>query len=67
MGGVACAVLIVTGELDTSWPRASYAGLQFPAEYLSVEACSHWGLVLKRRALSQLIPMVSEWISRGES
>jgi pimeloyl-ACP methyl ester carboxylesterase len=64
ISGVACPDLIVTGELDTSWPRATYADLQFEAEYMEVEACSHWGLVLNRRALSRLVPTVSDWISR---
>jgi pimeloyl-ACP methyl ester carboxylesterase len=62
-----CPLLVVTGELDTNWPRESYAGLHLPAEFLAVEACSHWGLVLNRRALSRLVPIVSDWISRTAS
>ena len=42
---LACPLLVVTGELDTNWPRESYAGLHLPAEFLAIEACSHWGLV----------------------
>jgi pimeloyl-ACP methyl ester carboxylesterase len=64
IGRMACPLLIVTGELDTDWPRERYAGLQLEAEYAQAEACSHWGLVLNRRALSHLIPTVSEWMSR---
>ena len=62
-----CPLLVVTGELDTNWPRQSYAGLHLPAEFLAVEDCSHWGLVLNRRALSRLVPIVSDWISRTAS
>jgi pimeloyl-ACP methyl ester carboxylesterase len=67
IAGLACPLLIVTGELDTSWPRESYADLQLRAEYVPVEGCSHWGLVLNRRALSHLVPIVSDWISRTAS
>jgi hypothetical protein len=59
-GGVARPLLIVTGELDTRWPRESYAGLEFSAEYAEVEGCSHWGPVLNRRALSHLVPDCTE-------
>jgi pimeloyl-ACP methyl ester carboxylesterase len=62
-----CPLLVATGELDTNWPRESYAGLHLRAEFLTVEACSHWGLVLNRRALSRLVPIVSNWISRMAS
>jgi pimeloyl-ACP methyl ester carboxylesterase len=62
-----CPLLVVTGELDTNWPRESYAGLHLSAEFLAVEACSHWGLVLNRRALTRLVPIVSDWISRTAS
>jgi pimeloyl-ACP methyl ester carboxylesterase len=43
IGHLPCPLLIVTGELDTSWPRERYAGLPLLAEYVAVEACSHWG------------------------
>jgi pimeloyl-ACP methyl ester carboxylesterase len=58
-----CPLLIVTGEQDTDWPRSRYASLHLPAMYLNVEACSHWGLVLNRRALARLLPRVTEWLS----
>jgi hypothetical protein len=64
---VPCPLLVVTGELDTNWPHESYGGLHLSAEYVAVEACSHWGLVLNRRALSRLVPIVSDWISRTAS
>jgi hypothetical protein len=60
IGHLPCPLLIVTGELDTSWPRERYAGLELLAGYVAVEACSHWGLVLNRRALSRLVPIVSD-------
>jgi pimeloyl-ACP methyl ester carboxylesterase len=67
IGHLPCPLLVITGELDTDWPRERYAGLHFPAEFLAIEDCSHWGLVLNRRALSRLVPLVSDWISRAGS
>jgi hypothetical protein len=61
---VPCLLLVVTGELDANWPPEGYAQLHLPAELLPVAACSYWGLVLNRRALSRLVPKVSDWISR---
>jgi pimeloyl-ACP methyl ester carboxylesterase len=57
-----CPLLIVTGDRDTDWPRAKYASLHLPAEYLTLEGCSHWGLVLNRRALTRMVPLVCQWM-----
>jgi len=61
---LACPVLIATGTRDALWPRSRYDDLRFPAEHVSVEGASHWGLVLSRRALSTLIPQVVGWIEQ---
>jgi pimeloyl-ACP methyl ester carboxylesterase len=61
---IACPLLIVTGSADTQWPRARYQDLWLKADYLSVEATSHWGLVLNRRALQTLVPTVLRWMER---
>ena len=57
-----CPLLIVTGTGDTSWPRERYADLTLPAQHLSVDGASHWGLVLSRRALRTLVPDVVRWL-----
>src|SRR5262249_15287871 len=59
-----CPLLIVTGTRDRAGPRERYHNLWLPADYLSVEGASHWGLVLQRRALSLTIPEVLHWIAR---
>ena len=58
-----CPALIVTGELDTEWPRERYADLHLPADRLGVKAASHWGLVLNRRAIARAMPVVSDWLA----
>lgn len=57
-----CPLLIVTGTSDTQWPRSRYDDLHFPAEHLSVDDASHWGLVLNRRALPTMLPRIEAWI-----
>ncbi len=59
-----CPLLIVTGTIDRQWPRQRYHGLWLPADYMSVEGASHWGLVLNRRALKGLVPAVVHWIGQ---
>lgn len=56
-----CPLLIVTGALDTQWPRARYADLSIDAAFMEVEA-SHWGLVLRRECVEQVAPMVLDWV-----
>ena len=58
-----CPLLIVTGTNDRQWPLARYADLWLPAEYISAEGASHWGLVLNRRALATLLPAVTGWLA----
>jgi len=57
-----CPLLIVTGTRDRQWPRERYNDLWLPADHLSVEGASHWGLVLNRRALATAIPAVLRWL-----
>jgi pimeloyl-ACP methyl ester carboxylesterase len=60
---LACPLLIATGTNDRQWPRSRYADLWLPAEYVSAEGASHWGLVLSRRALASLVPAVTDWLA----
>jgi pimeloyl-ACP methyl ester carboxylesterase len=59
---LSCPLLIVTGTGDTDWRGPTHANLELSADYLSVDNCSHWGLVLNRRALNGMIPAVSRWM-----
>ena len=59
-----CPLLLVTGTADTQWPSETYDRLWLPADRLSVEGASHWGLALNRRALAQAVPAVCEWVRR---
>ena len=59
-----CPLLVVTGSEDRSWPRAAYAGMDLPAEYMEACGASHWGLVLNRRLLPGLVSRVADWLSR---
>lgn len=58
-------LLIVTGSADHQWPRERYRDLWLPADHLTVEGASHWGLVLSRRALSHAVPAVLGWLGRA--
>lgn len=60
-----CPLLIVTGGEDRGWRGPTYASLDLSAEYLNVEDCSHWGLVLNRRALARLVPAVCRWMAQA--
>ena len=55
---IACLLLIVTGTADTAWPRVTYDDLWLSAEFHSVEAASHWGLVLNRRVLATTVTAI---------
>jgi pimeloyl-ACP methyl ester carboxylesterase len=57
-----CRLLLVTGTHDKQWPRERYNDLWMPADHLSVEGATHWGLVLNRRALATSIPAVLRWL-----
>ena len=59
-----CPLLIVTGTADRQWPRTRYDDLWLPADYLSLEGASHWGLVLSRRAIESAVPAVADWLAR---
>ena len=57
-----CPLLIATGAADANWPRSAYDGLWLQADYIEVEAASHWGLVLNHRALGTLAPRIVSWM-----
>jgi pimeloyl-ACP methyl ester carboxylesterase len=59
---LACPLLVVTGARDTQWPRSRYDGMHLPAEHITVDGASHWGLVLSRRALTTLVPRIVDWL-----
>ena len=58
-------LLIVTGSADQQWPRERYRDLWLPADHLTVDGASHWGLVLNRRALQHAVPSVLGWLGRA--
>jgi pimeloyl-ACP methyl ester carboxylesterase len=60
-------LLIVTGTADHQWPHERYRDLWLPADYLTVEGASHWGLVLSRRALGHAIPAVLSWLTQAST
>jgi hypothetical protein len=41
-----------------------YDDLHFPADHLSVEGASHWGLVLNRRVLAGMASAVTDWLEK---
>lgn len=57
-----CPFLIVTGSDDHQWPANAYDGLWLDAAYREIEGASHWGLVLSRRALAEMVPLVTGWV-----
>ena len=57
-----CPLLVVTGSEDRDWPRSAYDGMHLPADYLDVPGASHWGLVLNRRALPDVVARVAGWL-----
>jgi pimeloyl-ACP methyl ester carboxylesterase len=59
---IGCPALIVTSTGDPQWPRSRYDALHLPVTHMSVEGASHWGLVLNRRVLADLVPRVVGWI-----
>lgn len=58
VGTIDCPALIVTSTGDSQWPRSRYDGMPLPVEHMSVDGASHWGLVLNRRVLADLVPRV---------
>ncbi len=65
VAALACPLLVVTGTADTQWPLARYDDMPLPADYISAEDASHWGLVLNRRVLPTLVPRVVAWFETG--
>jgi pimeloyl-ACP methyl ester carboxylesterase len=60
----AAPCLVATGGADESWPRHRYQDVPLAADFIAIEAVSHWGLVLNRRALPGLVSAVSDWLNR---
>ncbi len=58
-----CPLLIVTGTVDTAWPRERYEGQWLNAEFYEVAKASHWGLVLNRRTLATAVPGILIWLA----
>jgi hypothetical protein len=56
-----CPLLLITGTHDTLWPGTRYEALWLLADRLSIDGASHWGLVLNRRALANMVPSVIRW------
>lgn len=52
------------GQRTTLVPplRERYAGLPFAVDHLEIDGASHWGLVLNRRALDGMVPLVLAWL-----
>ena len=61
---VGCPLLVVTSADDSQWPHARYEGLHLTRTDLEVDGPSHWGLVLNRRVLPDLVSAVVDWVSR---
>jgi hypothetical protein len=57
-----CRLLLVIGSDDQAWPAERYHDLWLKPDHFRVEAASHWGLVLNRRALATMIPAVLRWL-----
>jgi len=62
-----CPALVVASTADASFPPAGYDSLCVPAAIRIVEGASHWGLVLNRRMLVTLVPMVVDWLNAAPS
>jgi pimeloyl-ACP methyl ester carboxylesterase len=62
LAGWSTPLLIATGTEDRQWPADKYDHLPMPAERISIDGASHWGLVLSQRALATLVPSVCEWL-----
>jgi pimeloyl-ACP methyl ester carboxylesterase len=67
IGSLPCPLLIATGTADAQWPRSRYNDLHLPAEHLTVEGASHWGIVLNRRSLTTLVPQALAWLGTTET
>lgn len=60
-----CPLLVVTGGADTQWPAARYRSLPVPAEVVSVDGASHWGLVLGRTRVVATAAIVNAWLEKA--
>jgi len=59
-----CPLLEVVGGHDDYYPKdSSYADIGIAEDKIVVPTASHWGLVLDRRVLRQLVPQVLEWLA----
>lgn len=60
-----CPLAVVTGASDAQWPRARYDGLHLPRTHIEIPGASHWGLVLNRRVLPELVSAVVHWLAKA--
>ncbi len=58
-------LLVITGTADSQWPRRRYEDLHLTRTHIEAAGASHWGLVLNRRVLAELVPAVIDWISQA--
>ncbi len=58
-----CPMLEIMGGLDGYYPtEPSYRGVGLADDQVVVRDSSHWGLVLSRRVLADLVPGVPDWL-----
>ena len=57
-----CPLLVVTGSLDQYWPSSKYTDLAIAHELVEFDGLSHWGLVLNRERLPNVVAHVTSWL-----
>jgi hypothetical protein len=55
----------VQSTADSQWPRRRYEEFHLTRTYIEAAGASHWGLVLTRRVLAELVLAVIDWISQA--
>jgi pimeloyl-ACP methyl ester carboxylesterase len=60
-----CPLLVATGTAASQWPRERYEDLHLAREHIEAAGASHWGLVLNRRVVPEIVSAVVGWISKG--
>ncbi len=65
LGALPCPLLLVTGSRDREWPAQRYDDLALPADRLTMQGATHWGLVLNRLAIGHAAPEVIAWLERN--
>jgi alpha-beta hydrolase superfamily lysophospholipase len=64
LASLPCPLLVVTSTGDSQWPRTRYESLHLARTHIEVDGASHWGLVLNRRVLPELVTPVVDWVSK---